>query len=228
MSRSSAIDIQELPTELDGDLRELLESLGSLGNAPGWAGMFVQRKAHGLDGRRALEGFLSTYVNEVHGALELPAVLRAWHYAENGFSRDLIDLDRELSHASVLKPFKAASCAVGRRQLSKLRSLRDQRVVQRYLRAVEEGRAAGWHTVVYGVLLSIYSIPLRTGLNHLALQTIGGMIFSATSSLKLPLSQCAELAQEYGESLPLLTSRLLKESKLLNGDTVPDALVVVR
>ncbi len=187
-----------------------MESLGSLGEASGRAAVFMQKNARGLTGQCALKAFLSSYVSEIHGALELPAVLRAWHCAENGYIRELIDLDRELSRFEKLKPFKMASCAVGRRQLSKLRPLREQRIVQRYLRAVEEGRASGWHTVVFGIVLSVYSFPLRTGVNHLALQTIGGMIFSAASALKVSLSQCDELAAEYGHSLPMLTNQLLR------------------
>jgi len=52
---------------------------------------------------------------------------------------------------------------VGQSQLKRFRSLRDHRLVQRYLKAVGEGRAHGWHTLVYGITLSVYSLPLIQG-----------------------------------------------------------------
>jgi hypothetical protein len=57
--------------------------------------------------------------------------------------------------------------------------LRDERLVQRYLSAVEFGQANGWHTVVYGITLAMYSLPLRQGLLHYAQQTLGAFANNA-------------------------------------------------
>ena len=61
--------------------------------------------------------------------------------------------------------------------------MRDQRVVQRYLQAVEGGQANGWHTLVYGLTLAVYSLPLRQGLLGYAHQTTRGFIYSAARML---------------------------------------------
>ena len=69
--------------------------------------------------------------------------------------------------------------------------LRDERVVQRYLAAVESGEAHGWHTLVYGLTLVVYSLPLRQGLlgyahqNHARFHSRGGTL-AATHGGGLP------------------------------------------
>ena len=60
-----------------------------------------------------------------------------------------------------------------------LRSLRDNRLIQRYLQAIDAGQAQGWHTIVYGLTMAIYSMPLRQGLTAYAGQTLKGFIDSA-------------------------------------------------
>jgi urease accessory protein UreF len=67
-----------------------------------------------------------------------------------------------------------ASWRVGRRQLNRLRPLRDLRVVQKYLSALDAGTVRGWHPMVFGVVLAAFGIPLRQGLVHYATQTATG------------------------------------------------------
>jgi urease accessory protein UreF len=102
-----------------------------------------------------------------------------------------------------------ASCRVGQRQLSKLRPMRDQRLVQRYLAAIEDGRARGWHTLVYGVSLAMFSLPLRQGLQHYAEQTARGFIDSSARSLRLAEADCDALLAEHAEHLPGSISSVL-------------------
>jgi len=83
----------------------------------------------------------------------------------------LILLDLLLAGEPQLQDFAAPSRRVGQSQLQKLRPLRDQRMVQRYLQAVDGGQANAWHTLVYGLTLAVYSLPLRQGLLGYAHQT---------------------------------------------------------
>ena len=71
---------------------------------------------------------------------------------------------------------------MGRLQLTRLRPLRDERAVQRYLTAVESGQAHGWHTMVYGVTLAVYSMPLRQGLLYYAQETLSALALAAARS----------------------------------------------
>ena len=101
-----------------------------------------------------------------------------------------------------MRKFAMASCRVGQRQLGKLRPMRDQRLVQRYLTAIEEGRAKGWHTIVYGVSLAMFSLPLRQGLQHYIEQTARGFIESSARSLHLAEADCDALLAEQTKHVP--------------------------
>ncbi|MFM7103786.1 MAG: hypothetical protein ACKO3N_21790, partial [Verrucomicrobiota bacterium] len=57
--------------------------------------------------------------------------------------------------------------------------------VQRLVAAVDSGAAAGWHPVVYGVMLSAFCLPLRQGLMHYATQTLTGLADRVPASAQL-------------------------------------------
>ena len=125
--------------------------------------------------------------------------------------RELVALDQSLAGQPILTEFAAASRRVGQSQLRKLRPLRDQRVVQRYLHAVESGEAHGWHTLVYGLTLAVYSLPLRQGLLGYAHQTTRGFIYSAARMLSLSERQCRALFDSLCASLPEAVEALVAQ-----------------
>ncbi len=211
MSNTELILAADPPAEFHGDARELLRSVGSAETLSGTARL--ERSASFVRPKDAasLDVFLSRYTDEILIPVELPAVLDAWSFAEAGHARELIELDRELLRDERLKPFRDASCAVGRRQLSKLRPLRDQRVTQRYWKAMDNGEAAAWHTLVFGVMTSVYSIPVRQALAQLAGQTLGGFAFSAAGDYQLRLDDCRTVVAEQAERLPERINRLIQE-----------------
>jgi urease accessory protein UreF len=75
--------------------------------------------------------------------------------------------------------------------------------VQRYLAAVESGQAHGWHTLVYGMTLVLYSLPLRQGLLGYAHQTTRGFIHAAARARGWKESDCAALFEEFCTNLPV-------------------------
>lgn len=75
-------------------------------------------------------------------------------------------------------------------------------MVRRYLEAAERGEARAWHTVVYGLMMSVYSLPLRQGLIHYGTQTLRGFVVSAGTSLGLPEPQLEELHGQLCSRLP--------------------------
>lgn len=185
-----------LAPELTGDARELLEQLGSPEALPTLSLAASALTLEAVRDEATLRRFLAGYREQVLLPIELPAILAAHGHAGRGELRELLALDRTLAADPRLREFRAASAAVGRRQLSKLRPLRDQRLVQRYLRAVETGEAHGWHTLVFGVFLAQYSLPLRQGLMLYAHRTLGGFLDSAGRSLRLPVARCDEVFTE--------------------------------
>jgi len=162
--------------------------------------------------RASLQGFLEAYRSAVLVPLEWTAILQAYGYALRQETRELISLDVELAREPLLRQFTESSCRVGQRQLSRLRALRDVRLVQRYLAAIEKGEARGWHTLAYGVWLSVFALPLRQGLVHYAEHTLGGFIEGAARPLALSEADCEQLQRFACSSLPRLLEPVLETS----------------
>src|SRR5205807_6578234 len=134
---------------------------------------------------RSLQCAVREYQVHILLPMELPAIQAAHSHVSRNELRELVTLDQELSREPRLQRFAAASRRVGQAQLQKLRPLRDQRIVKRYLAAVESGQASGWHTLVYGLTLAIYSLPLRQGLLGYAHQMVRSFIYSGARMQQL-------------------------------------------
>jgi urease accessory protein UreF len=185
-----------------------VEGLVSLGSASGTL------RLPRVKCRATLSLFLETYQSQILIPFELPAIQRAFLHASRNETRELIAVDRQIAREPLLRAFASASRRVGRGQLKRLRPLRDHRLLQRYLKAVEQGQAHGWHTLVYGITLSVYSMPLIQGLLNYERQTLIGFLHAAACSLRLSEKDCRHIAEELCADLHLdLTSSLPDESE---------------
>lgn len=218
--------IDELPAGITGEPRDLLTCVGNAEALPGIGSVVTGSRFKPVRDLASLDAFLGEYIGGILLPIELPAVLSSWHFTEQSQVRELIELDGELSRDVRLKSFRAASCAVGRRQLSKLRPLRDHRVIQRYWNAMEEGRAAAWHTLVYGILGSTYSIPLRQSLTHLSQQTLGGFALSAATDRRFRLDDCRRILRRHCEGLAGWINGLVQRATPAGSLFAPDAPVL--
>lgn len=203
------------PAELLGDPHPLLEQLGSTEDLAITGAVAHAIEFHRVSDLPSLRQFLDAYRTEVLVPIELPAIVSAYQYAARGETAELIALDERLAAERVVRRFALASCRVGQRQLSKLRPMRDQRLVQRYLAAIEEGKARGWHTLVYGVSLAMFSLPLRQGLQNYTEQTIRGFVSSAAASLHLAEGQCDILLAAQSSEVPRAIASALDSPRLL-------------
>ncbi|MGA1237283.1 MAG: urease accessory UreF family protein [Limisphaerales bacterium] len=171
--------------EMDGNpalLEECLgspEGLGTLGIAM-WAG-----SDRPVGDAAGLRDFLFQYRDRVLLPVELPAVRTAFFQACRYEVRELVEVDKAMGLRAELGPFAFASQSVGRSFLRRLRPLRDVRLLRRYESAVLRGQAYGWHTLVYGVVLAIYSLPLRQGLVGYVNQTMNGFLQTGAARLGL-------------------------------------------
>jgi urease accessory protein UreF len=198
-----------------GDPHPLLEQLGSaedLAVASSVADAVAFCRVSDLP---SLRRFLDAYRIEILVPIELPAIVSAYQHAACSEVNELVALDERLARDQTIRQFAMASCRVGQRQLSKLRPMRDQRLVQRYLAAIEQGKAHGWHTLVYGVSLAMFSLPLRQGLQNYAEQTVRGFVQSAARSLRLPEVNCDELFAGQATEVPRAISSALDSPTLL-------------
>jgi urease accessory protein UreF len=217
-ARTSAAEAQMLttkqlilsePHEWLGDWHPLAEQLGSTDGLLTLASVSELLRVGMVKDLGSLRAFLQQYHAQILVPLELPAIRRAFEHSCRNEVRELIQLDVQLTAETILQPFTTASERVGRVQLQKLRPLRDQRVVQRYLHAVENSEARGWHTLVYGLTLAIYSLPLRQGLLGYAIQTTRGFIHSAARELDVSEKDCRTLLEGLCEPLPVAVESLV-------------------
>lgn len=151
---------------------------------------------------RGLRSFLSRYEQDILRAIELPAVHAAYWYANRGQFKELMSLDAELSENEAIAPFAEASLAVGREHLRMLKPMYDQRMMQRFRKCVVAGEARGWNPVVFGMFLSIHSVPVREGLLQFGRQIWSGFINGAHEEHGLKSAECSELLSEYLDRLP--------------------------
>ena len=182
-----------------GDVRGLAEQLAApdLEAPAGWPPSLAA-----VNSVETLARFVSHHTTEILSAREWPVILKAWQLAREGKARELVELDAEWGREVGRTDFAGASFRVGRRQLSKLRSLRHERVIQRYLAAIEDGSARGWHPVVYGVVLAVYNLPLRQGLTHFGTQTLASLVTAVERSRRLPSGACQNLLDAACAQLP--------------------------
>ena len=201
----------EAAVELAADLGPLLEQIGS---PDVLAGMADALKVRAVNSLGQLRVFLQGYHSRILRPIELPAIHRAYGHASRREVRELVAFDRKLAGEPLLQNFASPSRLAGQFQLQRLRPLRDERTVQRYLAAVDEGTAQGWHTLVYGLTLAIYSRPLRQGLLGYAQQTTRGFILSASRTIDISPEAAQMLWEDMCRGLPGAVEPLLGENQL--------------
>ena len=187
-----------------GDVRALLDQIGSA--APNAEVPPIQRP----DSFKAVTQFLQNYKQGVLIKHEWPAIYRAHHHASHNECQELIALDESITREEALAPFSEASRRIGQFQLKRLAPLRGERVLSRYLTAIDEGRAQGWHTLVYGLTLAVYSLPARQGLMHYAHQTLRSYLESAAHSFSVSEEATRAELEELLRDLPQELEKLLE------------------
>jgi urease accessory protein UreF len=194
-----------------GEWHPLVQQLGSTEGLIALSTASHSLKLSNVDSLATLLRFLEAYQSQILIPFELPAIQRAYRHASRNETRELVAFDRQLDGEPVLKSFASASRRVGQAQLKRLRPLRDHRLLQRYLRAVDDGLAHGWHTLVYGVTLSVYSLPVIQGLNSYEKQTLLGFMHAVSRTLRLSENDCRDLLEQLSPSLPQPLAPILGE-----------------
>jgi urease accessory protein UreF len=188
--------------ELLGEWHPLVEQLGSTEGLVSLASASSALQSSAVTNRSSLLSFLEAYKSRILVPFELPAILRAFLHASRNETRELISFDQQMAREPLLRELTRASRRVGQYQLGRLSPLRDHRLLQRYLRAVRQGRAHGWHTLVFGLTLSIYSLPVRQGLVFYERQTLRGFLYTGAAALRLSHRDCARMLDQICSDLP--------------------------
>lgn len=177
------------------DWTALQERLGSPEEASPFCAALLSSSNGAVKTRPEFSAFLSQYGREILCPLELPVIEQAFEHACAGRARELIELDVSLKTRQMAEPLARASQRAGRIQLRRLKAMKAHRCVTRYADAVEAGDACGWHSVVYGIVMATFSLPLRDGLAHYARQTVRGFILAAAEPLRLTVPECREIEE---------------------------------
>jgi urease accessory protein UreF len=199
------------PADWLGDWHPLVEQLGSANGLVALSEVSTSMQIPLVHDRASLRRFLLEYQKHILLPHELPAIHRAFDHVCRHEVRELAEFDRQLALEPALKPFATASRRVGQTELLKLRPLRDERIVRRYLETVQRGEANAWHTLVYGLTLALYSMPLRQGLIGYGYQTTRGFIHSAAKALKFSENECRALLEELCASVPEAVEALIAQ-----------------
>jgi urease accessory protein UreF len=199
------------PAEWLGDWHPLVEQLGSTNGLAALSEVSASVRVAPVQDLTSLRNFLATYQTQILLPHELPAIQRAFDHTLRHEVRELIEFDRELTNESALKFFAEASRRIGQTELLKLRPLRDERIVKRYLDAVDRREANAWHTLVYGLTLALYSLPLRQGLLGYGYQTTRGFIYAAARPLRLSEKDCRALLEQLCGDLPGAVEELIAQ-----------------
>lgn len=201
------------PAEWLGGAHPLVEQLGSADGLASLHTLADSLRSQRVTNLTALREFLHSYLRHVLLPHELPAIRNAFYHASRNELRELIAFDRQLANEPGLREFAGASRRVGQAQLQRLRPLHDERMVQRYLAVVERGEAHGWHTLVYGLTLAVYSLPLRQGLLGYAQQTTRGFIQAAARSLPATEAEYREVFDALCALLPAAVDSLISQGQ---------------
>ncbi len=202
--------VVELPAELAGDIHPLMAQLGAPDGITALTAITSGWQMAPITHLAGLSRFLHRYHDEVLLRVELPSILRAYQHVRHHEVRELMELDLRLKTEIPAGQIALASQRVGFSRLRRLRPLHDYRPVQRYLQAVEAGEAHGWHTLVYGLTLAVYSLPLRQGLSNYARQTLSGFVNAAERDLKLDEGDCQTLLDGLCAGLPAAINEQLE------------------
>ena len=197
------------PAEWLGDAHPLVQQLGTADGLASLHALAESLRTRPVTSLPALREFLRCYHERILLPHELPAIQTAFTHASRHELRELVAFDQQLSAEPALRDFAGASQRVGQGQLQKLRPLRDERLIQRYLAAVENEQAHGWHTLVYGMTLAVYSLPLRQGLLGYAHQTTRGFIHATARGMNVTEAECRALFNELCAPLPGALERSL-------------------
>jgi hypothetical protein len=154
--------------ELAGEAAALTRALGSpdtLASLTALAELIDAPRPVSLPDVRA---FLARYRERLLTPVELPAIRDAFEHARRG-EAGVVELDRRPPPRSAGPHSRMPADGSAALRCDGF-GLRD-RTLRRYLRAVENGEATGWHVVVFGLLLALFALPLRQALVHYAART---------------------------------------------------------
>ena len=153
---------------------------------------------------------LELYRTAILEPIEMPTSTHAHSLASRGRTKELIALDQEFlgNHPEWLQ-LSPASKRFGRDFLSRLHPLQDERVVQRMLKAAQNGKIPGHHLIAFGRTMAVFSIAPRQGLADYAQFALNALIATKAGKLKLTQDDRNALFARSQSRLPEAIDRMV-------------------
>ena len=194
------------------DVSELAQRMGTEGVVgPADEGLIGVFDSSQIDSPASLRQFLARYRDTVLVPVEMPTIAAACFMVGRGELRELLELDKEIARRADWQPFADASRWVGSCHARSMRGMKDHRTVWRYCEAVRTKEAHGWHLIVYGIVLSAFSIPLRQGIANYCERTLAGFIDAVAKTRGFPSREVKSLKAEVSAELALEIDRVMKD-----------------
>ena len=153
---------------------------------------------------------LELYRTTILEPIEMPVIAQAHRLASRGRTKELIALDQEFlgNHPEWLQ-LSPASKRFGLDFLSRLHPLQDERVVQRMLKAAQNGKTPSHHLIVFGLTMAVFSIAPRQGLADYAQFALNALIATKAGKLKLTQDDRNALFARSQSRLPEAIDRMV-------------------
>ena len=157
-----------------------------------------------------LEILLERYQTTLLEPIELPAITHSSRLSARGHADELIALDQDFAgiHPEWLL-LMPASTRMGRDYLNRLRPLQDERIVQRFIESVKYNQSPGHHLTVFGLTMSVFSIPRRQGLAEYAQFALESVVSTAAGKLKVTQEERTTILAQSQSHLPQTLKRMV-------------------
>jgi urease accessory protein len=142
----------------------------------------------GVQNEAGLVEFLRDQLLPLLERVELP-YLRFCIEAANHID-DLCELDQEIDAWKLASESRLASCQIGIRRLSALKTISSDSRLSSYAGAVSEGHAHGHHLCACALQAAIQSTPLNAALLTYGYQTLAGACTAALKLIRIGQDAC--------------------------------------
>ncbi|MCL6634448.1 MAG: urease accessory protein UreF [Peptococcaceae bacterium] len=149
---------------------------------------------HGLvGGGGSFREVLTTFIDNVLGREDGPAVSLAWKAAASEDYSTLVQIDQILSATKMARESRTASVKTGCRMLRTAGPLLDAQVLWEYLKLIEAGSGSGHHAVAFGLAGCCAGLTLK--------QTILGYLYNAVAAMVNNGVRLIPLGQQEGQRI---------------------------
>jgi urease accessory protein len=151
--------------------------------------------------RASCQQLLTTLCHNALGPCDIVFCRAAYHHAMADDLEALTALDRLLNAHKVARELRQESQHTGKAFLRASLALTSTPLLQRYLQAIQAGRASGHHAVAFGLVAQCLSLPAESAIHAYAYNVIAGLVAAAIRLVPLGQSDGQRLLHDLAPTL---------------------------